>query len=95
MNKIKSWIASKTNVIRIDGNNVVSVDTLPEDIQFDIETYDKFRQDYLNLLYQQEIMHQAINGKMGAIQIKIKNYYIEKQKEMTPTECKDGENNAN
>jgi hypothetical protein len=86
MNKIKSWTSNKTNIIRIDDKNIVAVDNLPDDIRFDIETYDKFRQEYLNLFYEQEKLHHAVNGKLASIINKIKNYYNEQQKqEQQPT----------
>lgn len=80
MSKIKSWTANKTNIIRIDEKIIVTIDMLPEEIQFDIETYDKIRQEYLNLLYEQDKLHHAVNGKLSSIINKIKNYLIEQDK---------------
>jgi len=68
---IKSWEHQPTNVIKIDGNPI-EVKTLPLDIQFDIQTFDKFKTDLLQIAYQQELMHHALNSKLAEINAKIK-----------------------
>lgn len=78
MNSIKTWTVGKTSVINIEGKPV-AVDTLPQDIQFEIETYDKFKQDYLNILYQKDVLHHAVRGKLEHITGIIKQFMMPKE----------------
>lgn len=71
INDITNWTAEKTVLFNIDGVPV-AIKTLPAELQFDILTYDKMRQDYLNLMYQREKLHFALRGKLADIQEKIK-----------------------
>ena len=69
-----SWKAEPTSVVWLDEKkqSPVVVNTLPEDIKFDIETYDRMRQSFLDLRYQLEVLQLAISGKHGQIVMKIR-----------------------
>jgi hypothetical protein len=71
MIKINSWKINESTVITVDGKTV-AVATLPDDIRFDFQTYDRLRQEYLDCLYLQEKLHLAVNGKLNEIFRKIK-----------------------
>lgn len=66
MDKVKSWVAEKTDIINIDDRPVL-VKSLPADLRFEIETYDLFKQEYLKVIFEYEKMRHALNSKLNEI----------------------------
>lgn len=73
MSNKMSWKAEPTSIIWLDEDKPVTVNSLPDDIKFDLETYDRMRQSFLDLRYQMEILQLAVSGKYNQIVVKIKN----------------------
>ena len=73
MSNKMSWKAEPTSIIWLDEDKPVTVNSLPDDIKFDLETYDRMRQSFLDLRYQMEIAQLAVSGKYNQIVVKIKN----------------------
>ena len=59
-------IAPKTTTIKIKDAEV-AVYKLPEDVQNEIETLDKIRQDYIDKVYEVEILELALKAKISQI----------------------------
>ena len=74
---IDSWKISETRVITVEGKPT-EVKTLPTEIQFEIETYDRFKQEYLDLLYAQDKLRHALQSKLAHIENKIKQHLTPK-----------------
>lgn len=67
----KTWKAEKTVTITVD-HQTIAIASLPEDIQFDFETYDLFKQEHNDILYEYEKIKAAMNVKFSEIVRKIK-----------------------
>jgi len=78
MNELNSWELEKSPIIHIEGKPV-AISSLPKNIQFQIETFDKFKQEYANLLYEQDKLKSAIDGKNIYIQTLIKEFIKSKE----------------
>lgn len=72
--KLKSWEPNRTKEIFIDGKSI-DVDSLPQEIRFEIETYDRIKADYLEILFEQEKIHLAMNAKYAQVISNIKKLY--------------------
>ena len=67
---MKSWKTEKTEIIKIKDIPVI-IKELPEDIIFDVETYDRLKTDYLDCLYEQQKLKLAIETQFNTILSKI------------------------
>jgi hypothetical protein len=65
--KPTTWDTSPTVVMSVGGQDV-AVARLPQDIQFDIKTWDRMRQDLSDLLYEKEKLECALQTKERQIQ---------------------------
>lgn len=81
-----SWKADPTSIIWLDQDKPVTVSSLPDDIKFELETYDRMRQSFLDLRYQMEILQLAVSGKYNQIVVKIKNATESKKTKSTGDE---------
>lgn len=81
----KSWTAEPTSIVWIDEKTPVPVNSLPDDIRFEIETYDKIRQEFLDIRFKLEVLQLAVSGKYNQIVVKVKNA-IEANKPKQTTE---------
>ena len=70
---MNTWKTEKTEVIKINGIPVI-IKELSEDIIFDVETYDRLKQDYVNCLYEQQKLKLAIEAQFNTLVSKITKY---------------------
>ena len=68
-----SWTAEKTILINVNGV-ATPINTLPADIQFDILTYDRMRQELMDIIYNEKKLNLAIRGMLSEIENKILKY---------------------
>jgi hypothetical protein len=68
-----SWTAEKTILINVNGV-ATPINTLPADIQFDILTYDRMRQELMDIIYNEKKVNLAIRGMLSEIENKILKY---------------------
>jgi hypothetical protein len=82
--KLKSWEPTKTLIITIDGKSI-EVDSLPQEIKFELETYDRIKADYLDVLFEQEKLHLAMNAKYAQVVSNIKKLFSPQNPETEQT----------
>ncbi len=72
---MKSWNIEETNHFNIN-DKVIFVKSLPEELQFDIVTYDMLRQEYMDCLYEQQKLKLAVESKLNEIKAKVVKFII-------------------
>lgn len=72
-----SWKTSETRVITVEGKPI-EVKTLPIKTQFEIETYDRYKQEYLDLMYAQDKLKHALQSKLALIENEIRQFLMPK-----------------
>lgn len=77
---MKSWKTEKTEIIKVNDIPVI-IKELPDDIIFDVETYDRLKADYVNCLYEQQKIKLAIETQFNTILAKITRFNAPKNME--------------
>lgn len=74
---MKTWNVEKTDVLKLTNNGnstTIIIKELPDEIKFDVETYDRLRADYVQSLYEQHKLKLALEKQFNDILVKITNY---------------------